>query len=121
MPECYEIGEEHLPIKMITDCKSLYDHTLKESSIPDDRWTAIYVAALKCGLSAGPGRDSSKAELLWVPSRCMIADGLTKTGLSQLFRRFLKTATAMFHEESMQSIRRALKPKKNLHECQHKN
>jgi hypothetical protein len=109
--------ESQLPLKLITDCKSLYDHVLKDSSIPDDRWTAIYVAALKCGVSAGPGRDIERSELMWVPSRCMLADGLTKSGLSGIFRIVLKEATAQFHELSAQAIKR-LKVKEDLYKCE---
>ena len=49
-------------------------------------------------LCAGrPGSDRSaaqeeKASLHWVPSRCMLADGLTKPGLTKQMRETLSSA-----------------------------
>ena len=90
----------------MTDCKSLFDHLKKEGAVPDDRWTALYVAALKCGVSCGPERDTRKAGCLWVPSRWQLADVLTKLGLGAVFREILRTGTTRLHEESAQALRR---------------
>ena len=43
--------------------------------------SADYIGALRCGVSAGAGRSQDKAEMLWVPSRHQLADGLTKKNL----------------------------------------
>ena len=41
-----EWTEEHLPIRVITDCKSLFDCLAKDASVPEDRGTALTVASL---------------------------------------------------------------------------
>ena len=60
-----DFDESHLKIVLMTDCRSLFDHLAKDGSVPDDRWVAINVAALRCALSAGPGRDLPKSECRW--------------------------------------------------------
>ena len=45
------IGEDELGIAMVTD------HMKVQDTITDDRQTAIWVAALRCGTSAGHGSD----------------------------------------------------------------
>ena len=47
-----EREEEHLPIRVITDCKSLCDCLAQDASVPEDRGTALTVASL---CSAGVG------------------------------------------------------------------
>ena len=77
-----------------------------EGKVPDDRHTAIYVASLRGGVSAGPGRDGTKTGMMWVASRWQLGDCLTKAGLSEVFREVIKSATTKFHEMSMQQLRR---------------
>ena len=48
-----EWTEEHLSIRVITDCKSLFDCLDKDASVPDDRGTALTVASLRERCSAG--------------------------------------------------------------------
>ena len=55
-------GEDEFPVVLLTDCKSLLDNLKKEGSVPDDKWVAVPVASLRGALSAGPGRDTRKAE-----------------------------------------------------------
>ena len=69
---------------LVTDCKSLYDRLKCDGKVPDDRHTAIYVAALR-GLLAARRGNKAKTALRWVPSRCQVADGLTKIGLEKIF------------------------------------
>jgi len=104
LPTDYD--ETVAPIKMVTDCKSVFDHLKKEGAVPDDRWTALYVAALKCGVSCGPERDLEKAACLWVPSRWQLADVLTKLGLSSKFREIMAAGRTRLHEVSAQELRR---------------
>jgi len=94
-------------VLMFTDCKSLFDNLRKDGSVPDDRWTAIAIAGLRCAVSAGPGRRQDKAECLWVPSRWQLADGLTKRGLDKVVRARMLSGTTRLHEESLQAIQRA--------------
>ena len=55
-----EYGEEHVPLVLYTDCRSLFGHLAKDGSVPEDRWTAVAVAALRCAVSSGPGRNEEK-------------------------------------------------------------
>ena len=72
-----DFGEDHMPIKLYTDCKSLFDHLKKDGAVPEDKWVAVAVASLKCCVSAGAGRRTSKAECKWIASRWQLADCLT--------------------------------------------
>ena len=42
-----ESAEEHLPIRAITFCKSLFDSLTKDASLPEDRGTTLTVASLR--------------------------------------------------------------------------
>ena len=48
---------EHLPIRVITDCKSLFDVLAKDASVLEDRGTALTVASLRERCSPDVGRD----------------------------------------------------------------
>ena len=48
-----QYGEEHLPVVVFTDCKSLHDNLRKDGSVPDDKWVAVAIASLRGALSAG--------------------------------------------------------------------
>ena len=52
-----EWKEEHLHIRVITDCASLFDVLAKDASVLEDRGTALTVASLQERCSAGVGRD----------------------------------------------------------------
>ena len=93
-------GEQDLGITLYTDCKSLYDHMKCEGTVPEDRYTAVQVAALRCEVSAGPGRRVDKAAMKWLPSRWQLADGLTKSGLSEKMRELLTRGSTRLHELS---------------------
>ena len=101
-------------IVMFTDCKSLFDHVKTEGNVPDDKHTAVYVAALKNNVSAGVGRNVCKAQMRWVASRWMIADGLTKRGLTEQTRSFMRRAATRIHEESAQALSRVKKAVSSL-------
>lgn len=34
-------SEDVMPVQLLTDCKSVYDHLARDSKLPDDRWTAL--------------------------------------------------------------------------------
>jgi len=103
---CTQWSEDVMPVQLLTDCKSLYDHLARDSKLPDDRWTALYVSALRCAASAGPGRDVSKCAVRWVASRHQLGDGLTKKGLSDRVRELMKRSVTRLHELSAQEARR---------------
>ena len=101
-----DFGEDELPIVLFTDCKSLFDNLKKEGSVPDDKWVAISIAALRGAVSAGPGRNKKKAECRWVPSRWQLADCLTKRGLAEAFRERIRTGMTRLHELSLQQVKK---------------
>ena len=101
-----ERREEHLPIRVITDCKSLFDCLAKDASVPEDRGTALTVASLREWCSAGAERGIQRSGLMWVPTRVQSADGLTKSSDGVFLRNALTSGTAQLHEESTQILRR---------------
>ena len=56
-----EWGEEHMPIRVITDCKSLFDCLAKDASVPEVRGTALTMASLRDRCSAGVERDEQRS------------------------------------------------------------
>ena len=52
-----EWKEEHLPIRVFTDCKSLCDVLAKDASVLEDPGTALTVASLRERCWARVGRD----------------------------------------------------------------
>ena len=107
-------GEDELPIVLYTDCKSLFDNLRKEGSVPEDKWVAVAIASLRGAVSAGPGRNTSKSECRWVPSRWQLADCLTKRGLAAGFRERIDAGTTKLHELSLQEIKRAKTKQTNV-------
>ena len=99
-------GESDIKIVLFTDCKSLFDNLKKDGSVPDDKWIAVPVAALRGAISAGPERNRSKSECRWVPSRWQLADCLTKKGLAAGFRERIVSGFTKLHELSVQEIKR---------------
>ena len=49
--------EEHLPIRVIADCKSLFDCLAKDARVQEDRGTALTVASLRERCFGRSGRD----------------------------------------------------------------
>jgi hypothetical protein len=108
-----EVSQKVVPIMCYTDCRSLYDHVMQKGKLPDDRHEALHIAELRQMLQAGPVADcDQRARLNWVPSRAMLADGLTKPGLSKQMRAVLGTAECRLHEVSEQSLLRSRKARK---------
>lgn len=112
--ECEDEGlEELIQIKLITDCRSLFDCIKKTGSIPSDKVSAVSLAAARQRVSAGPGRVKSKAELLWVPTRHQLADGLTKAGLGNALREVIQKNACIFHGASAKAEKTKI-AKKNI-------
>ena len=101
-----EWTEEHLPIRVITDCKSLFDCLAKDASVPEDLGTALTVVSLRERCSAGVGRDQKRSGLMWVPTRVQLADGLTKSSAGVFLSNALTSGTAQLHEESSKVLKR---------------
>ncbi len=89
-----------------TDCRSVFDHLKRDCTVPEDRAVAIASACFRDVCSAGPQRVTQKTEILWVPSRWQLADGLTKPGLEKLFGMFLKMAPTRLHEQSLAALKK---------------
>ena len=68
LPDEWE--EEHLPIRVITDCKSLFDYLAKDASVPENRGTALTVASLREKCSAGVVRDEKRSGLMGCRHEC---------------------------------------------------
>ena len=102
----HEWKEEHLPIRVITDCKSLFDCLAKDASVPEDRGTALKGASLRERCSAGVGRDQKRSGLMWTPKGVQLADGLTKSSAGIFLRSAMISGTGLLHEESTQVLRR---------------
>ena len=102
-----EVNQDVVGLVLVTDCRSLYDCIKKESSLPEDRRTALTLASLKQSVSAGVGRNTRKARLMWVPTRSQHADGLTKSGLGGALREFMTQCTVRFHEVSAKVLKMA--------------
>lgn len=89
---------------VITDCKSLYDHLLSQSSPTlDDRRTAIDIVILRDSISR------MKASLRWIPTDRMLADALTKESPEafDLLRACLRTTRYQISPEALVLQRRA--------------
>ena len=89
-----EWTEEHLPVRVITNCKSLFDCLAKDASVLEDRGAALTVASLRERCSAGVGRDTKRSGSMWVPTRVQLADGLTKSSAGVFLRNPVTSGTA---------------------------
>ena len=71
--ECRSLLAKRPPI-FATDCKSLYDHLVSPSSptAVDDRRTSIDIVIIRESIKL------THAQVRWLPTNRMIADGLTK-------------------------------------------
>ena len=74
--------------------------------MPEDRGTALTVASLREGCSAGMGRDQKRSGLLWVPTRVQLADGLTKSSAGVFLGNAFTSGTVQLHEESTKVLRK---------------
>ena len=99
-----ETVERLLPVACVTDCRSLCNTIVKETSIPEDGASPVQLALFRQRLSAGPARDRAKAQLLWGPTRRQVADGLTKKGLSAAVRELMETASVVLRGESATAV-----------------
>ena len=89
---------------MCTDCKSVYDHIKKDSQSVGDKSNAIHTAVLRqiCTVEKSP--MSNKAQILWVPTRHQVADGLTKSGLHHTVLQLFKNGLVTFHAKSAKAL-----------------
>jgi hypothetical protein len=89
--KCGPISPNFLPLKSITDCRSLYDLLTKEGtpSTTLERRLSIDVAGL---MQTGEEFDNEdpKKTFLWCPTQCQLADYLTKRMSFEKFRQVLQ-------------------------------
>lgn len=85
------------PAILATDCKSLFDHLVSPSSptAVDDRRTSIDIVIIRESLKL------MQAEIRWLPTNRMIADGLTKDKLDpvDLLRACVRAGTYQISPE----------------------
>ena len=98
-----EDWQDLIPMNMITDCKSIYDHVKKDGQHLGDKGSIVQVILLRKMCSVRP--TSSKARLWWVPTRDQLADALTKSK-GKCLRETL--GWAQFHERSAAQMRGSL-------------
>ena len=89
------------PLTLVTDCKSVYDTVHRDGQHVSDKGSIVHAVLLRQLLSTRV--SSSKARLLWVPTRHQLADGLTKTGRCKEFRELLHTGV-VFREEAAKRL-----------------
>ena len=80
--------EEIQPMIMVTDCKSLYDAVHKQAQHISDKGSVISLVLIRqiCETRTDDQIPSRKAQILWVPTHCQIADSLTKGGRGKALR-----------------------------------
>ena len=107
--------EKLMPLRMITDCKSVYDTINKDGQSVGDRSNAVNVAVLRqlCVISSEP--TGERAKMMWVPTRHQIADPLTKGGRHKELHITLETGKITLHGCS---AKQRLKPKRDFHQCE---
>ena len=107
--------EELMPLRMITDCKSVYDTVNKDGQSVGDRSNAINVAVLRqlCVISSPP--TGERAKMMWVPTRHQVADPLTKSGRHKDLHGVLETGKITLHGCS---AKQRLKPKRDFRQCE---
>ena len=102
--------QEHTPMNMVTDCKSIYDHINKDGQHVSSKGDIISVVLLRKMLSTR--NHPGKARLFWVPTRHQLADGLTKGGKSHEVRNQL--GWALLHEKAAPRAKQSVKAKKRV-------
>jgi hypothetical protein len=108
---------DHTPLMMVTDCKSVYDSIRSSSHSIGDKGNALNVTVLRqlCAVDFGKPLDGEKAYLMWVPTRHQCADGLTKGTRSVEMHALLQGGTVMFHGRSAKELR---KSERDYGQCQ---
>ena len=89
------------PVTMITDCKSVYDTVHRDGQHISDKGSVVQAVLLRQLLSTRA--SSSKARLLWVPTRHQLADGLTKSARGKEMRELLEHGMTFKEEAAKRS------------------
>lgn len=88
--------DQLMPVRMVTDYKSVSDTIRKESQSVGDRSSATNVAILRQLRITGCNPPGAKATLIWVPIKHQVADSLPKNGRHKK-NQILETGTVTLH------------------------
>ena len=90
--------QQLVPLTMVTDCKSIYDTIRKDGQHIGEKGNIVHVVLLRQLLTTRDQKEyPGKAKLMWVPTRCQLADGLTKASRGSDIRDQLRQGM-LFHE-----------------------
>ena len=89
--------QDLVPVTLITDCKSIYDTVHKDGQHVGEKGNIVHAVLLRQLLSTRG--EAGKAKLMWVPTRCQVADGLTKGARGSDIRDQLQEGL-LFHEKA---------------------
>ncbi|CAE7351286.1 MAL3P3.6 [Symbiodinium sp. CCMP2592] len=88
------------PLTLVTDCRSIYDTIHKDGQHVGEKGNIVHAVLVRQLLTTRGREIPGKAKLLWVPTRCQLADGFTKAGRGSDIREQL-TRGLLFHESSL--------------------
>jgi len=74
-----ERAEWCIPIDHYTDCRDLFELTVGERGVPQDRYQRLYIMSIR--------EDRIKRAIryfIWIPTSAMLADALTKSMISRI-------------------------------------
>lgn len=103
---------EVVPLVLSTDCKSVYDCIRCDRQSVSDKSNALNIAIFRQMCSADRVPLRGRAQILWVPTRHQVADGLTKSGLRHLMQSVINRSMATFHGRSSKQLK-SLVPKES--------
>lgn len=89
--------EPYMPLRMMTDCKSVFDTIKRDSQSVGDKSNCVNVAVLRQLCVADPSPKGDRARMMWVPTRHQLADPLTKGGRHHMMQENLAKGCAVFH------------------------
>lgn len=90
-----------VPLVLSTDCKSVFDCVKCDRQSVSDKSDALNIAIFRQMCSAESNPSHGRAQLLRVPTRHQLADGLTKAGLQQV----INGGKATFHGKSARAVK----------------
>ncbi|CAE7195067.1 RE1 [Symbiodinium sp. CCMP2592] len=102
--------QQLVPLTMVTDCKSIYDTIHKDGQHVGEKGNIVHAVLLRQLLTTRDQHEQpGKAKLLWVPTRCQLADGLTKAHRGSDLREQLCDGL-LFHEKALKKRASTVRP-----------
>ena len=98
--------QDFCPVTLITDCKSIYDTVHKDGQHVGEKGNIVHAVLLRQLLTTRG--EASKANK--VPTRCQVADGLTKGARGSDIREQLHEGL-LFHEQAIKKRKGLLAPR----------